>query len=205
MKFNRLQHLISASQTQTAVTFWATKFVAPNPRQFKMVASGVLVLVNPVLRTVIAEVKVNVVNIKDVPRLAVMHVIQILTVVRIPICTNCIVVSIRIPPMTMCVDIAVSERLAIAIQTVADRTNFVPPVKYVGNLDLIVRKTLTARGMERVVKLANVLINALALRVMTASWESVANIASVVQAVPDIIARLIAIVEGRPTVVNVET
>ena len=132
-----------------------------------------------------------------------MHVIQILTAV--PICTNCIVVSIRIPPVTMCVDIAASERLAIAIQTVADRANFVPPVKYVGNLDLIVRKTLTAREMESVVKLANVLINALALRVMTASWGSVANIASVVQAVMGTIACLIAIAEGRPTVVNVET
>ena len=45
-----------------------------------------------------------------------------------------------------------------------------------------------------------------ALRVMTASSGSVANIAFVVQAVPEIIARLIAIVEDRrTTVANVVT
>ena len=49
------------------------------------------------------------------------------------------------------------------------------------------------------------LINALALRAMTASWGSVANISSVVEAVTGTIARLIAIAEGRPTVANVET
>ena len=146
---------------------------------------------NAVIRTVIAEVKVNVVNIKDVPQLAVMHVIQILSAVSI--CTNCIVVSIRIPPMTMCVDIAASERLAIAIQTVADRANFVPPVKYVGNLDFTVRKTLTAREMESVVKVANVLLNALgrALRLVTASQESVAKVANVLLNAPGRALRLV--------------
>ena len=50
-------------------------------------------------------------------------------------------------------------------------TSIVSPVKYVGHRDFTVRKTLTVREMESVVKLANVLLSApgRALRVMTAS------------------------------------
>lgn len=86
--------------------------------------------------------------------------------------------------------------------------NIVPPVKYVGVLEFTVRETISAREMESVaIELANVLLmDARALRLMTASRESVASMAPVVQAVTEIIARLIAIVEGRrPTVVNVVT
>ena len=190
-----------------AATFRAAKFVVPNPRQFKMVVSEALVLVNPAPRMLIAEEKVNVVNLINVPRVTVMDVIQILTVVPI-YSTNCIVVRIGSASMTMCVDITASERHAIAIQIVADRANIAPPVKNVGKLDLTVGKTLSAREMESAVKVANVLLNApgRALRVMDANSGSVANIVSVVQAVPEIIARLITIVEGRQTtVVNVVT
>ena len=190
-----------------AATFRAAKFVVPNPRQFKMVVSEALVLVNPAPRMLIAEEKVNVVNLINVPRVTVMDVIQILTVVPI-YSTNCIVVRIGLASMTMCVDITASERHAIAIQIVADRANIAPPVKNVGKLDLTVGKTLSAREMESVVKVANVLLNApgRALRVMDANSGSVANIVSVVQAVPEIIVCLITIVEGRrTTVVNVVT
>ena len=172
-----------------------------------MVVSGALVLVNPASRMLIAEEKVNAVNLINVPRVTVMDVIQILTVFPI-YSTNYIVVRIGLASMTMCVDITASERHAIAIQTVADRANIAPPVKNVGKLDLTVGKTLSAREMESVVKVANVLLNApgRALRVMDANSGSVANIVSVVQAVPKIIARLITIVEGRrTTVVNVVT
>ena len=90
----------------------------------------------------------------------------------------------------------------------ADRTNIVSPGKYVGNLDFTVRKTLTVREMESAVKLVCVLLRAPgpALQPIIAGRASVANIASVVQAVMEIIARLIAIAEGRrTTVVNVVT
>ena len=60
-------------------------FVAPNPRQngcLKMVASGVLVLVNAASRIVIAEEKVDdAAYTINVPQLAVVNVIQIMTVV----------------------------------------------------------------------------------------------------------------------------
>ena len=89
----------------------------------------------------------------------------------------------------------------------AHRTNIVFPVKYVGHRDFTVRKTLSVRETESVAKVANVLLNAPgpALRPIIAGRGSVANIASVVQAVPEIIARPIAIAEDRPTVVIVET
>ena len=81
VKFICLQHSISVLRTQIAVTFQTTKFAAPNPRQVKTVVSGVLVLGNPALRTVIAEEKVNaaayIIHVSD---LAAVNVIQILTV-----------------------------------------------------------------------------------------------------------------------------
>ena len=200
MKFNRLQHLISALQTQIAVTLRTVKFVAPNPHIGKMVVSEVLVLVSPAPRTLIAEEKVNVVNLIDVPRPTAMDVIQILTVVP------CIAVRICLAPMTMYVDITASERLVLVVQTVADQANTAPPVKNVGNLDLTVGKTLSAKEMESVVKVACVLLNAPGRVLLTASSGSVANMASVVQAVTETIVRLIAIVEGRRTnAVNVVT
>ena len=169
-----------------------------------MVVSEVLVLVNPAARTLIAEEKVNVVNLINVPRLAVLDVISTLTV--FPIRTIRIVVRIGLAPMTMCVDITASERHVLAIQTVADQANIAPPVKNVGNLDLTVRKTLSAREMESVANMASVLLNAPDRVLMTASSGSVANLASVVQAVTETIVRLIAIAEGRRTnAVNVVT
>ena len=161
-------------------------------------------LVNTALRTVIAEGKVNAAAYSiHVPQMAVVNVNQIMTAVV----GTCIVASTDISGTIMCVDIAASERHAIAIQTVAHRTNIVSPGKYVGHLDFTVRKTLTAREMESAVKLVCVLLHVPgpALRPIIAGSGSVANIASVVQAVMEIIARLITIAEGRPTVVNVET
>ena len=156
-------------------------------------------LVNTATRTVIAEEKVNAAYLINVPQFAVLNVIQILAVTLV-----CIVVSIHLTSTTMSVGVAASERHAVAIQTVAARTNIVSPVKYVGRLDFIVRKTITVRGMENVVKLAYAVLHARALRLMTASRGIVANTASVVQAVAEIIARLILIVNRRPrTVVNV--
>ena len=82
VKFICLQLSISVLRTQIAVTFQTTKFAAPNPRQVKMVVSGVLVLGNPALRTVIAGEKVNAAAYTiHVPDLAAVNVIQILTVV----------------------------------------------------------------------------------------------------------------------------
>ncbi len=158
-----------------------------------MVVSEVLVLVNTATRTVIAEEKVNAADLRNVPQFAVLNVLQILAVTLV-----CIVVSIHLTSTTMSVGVAASERHAIAIQTVAARTNIVSPVKYVGRLDFIVRKTITVREMENVVKLAYAVLHARALRLMTASRGSVAHMAFVVQAVAEIIARLIVIVD-RPT------
>ncbi len=147
-------------------------------------------LVNTATRTVIAEEKVNAADLRNVPQLAVLNVLQILTV-------NWICIVVRIETI-MSVDLAALGRHAMAIQTVAARTNIVSPVKtYVGSLDFIVRKTITVRGMESVVKLAYAVLHARALRLMTASWGIVANTASVVQAVVEIIARLIVIVDHR--------
>ena len=111
MKFNRLQQLISALPTQIAVIFRAAMFVAPNPRQVEMVVSGILVLVNPAARTVIAEEKVNAAAYTiHVLHMAVVNVNQVMIVILI-----CIVVSTDISRTIMCVDIAASERHAIAI------------------------------------------------------------------------------------------
>ena len=89
----------------------------------------------------------------------------------------------------------------------ADRTNIVSPVKYVGVLEFTVRKTLNAREMESVVieLVYALLMDARAPRLMTASRGSVANLAPVAQAVTGTIARLIAIAESRLAVANVET
>ena len=160
-------------------------FVAPNPGQngplypqdLKMVASRVLALVNAALRTVIAEEKVNAAAYSvNVPHMAVVNVNQIMTVVLI-----CIVVSTDITRTITCADVAASERHAVAIQTVAHRTNIVSPGKYVRHRDFTVGKTLTAREMESTVKVANVLLNALgrALRLVPASQESVVKVANV--------------------------
>ena len=89
----------------------------------------------------------------------------------------------------------------------ADRTNIVSPVKYVGVLEFTVRKTLNARETESVVieLVYALLMDARAPRLMTASRGSVANLAPVAQAVTGTIARLIAIAESRLAVANVET
>ena len=103
-------------------------------------------LVNTALRMVIAEEKVNAAAYSiHVSQMAVVNVNQIMTVVG-----TCIVASTDISRTIMCVDVAASERHAVAIQTVAHRTNIVSPGKYVGHLDFTVEGKHSLQGRWRV-------------------------------------------------------
>ena len=59
---------------------WRKVSVSPKTHIHQLVVSEVLVLVNTSTRTVIVEEKVNVADLKNVPQLAVLNVLKILTV-----------------------------------------------------------------------------------------------------------------------------